>query len=113
MKNINKQNLIKKIKTLQKLDNTVKSLLEDFHNMGKELEQEEKILENKQTKYLELLDTSIENIKNYSDIELDEIISVLKTSPKRIEKLKKKRSKVFRQYQLTGDKIHKLRTSSR
>lgn len=114
MKKFNKEKFIKKVNKIYQLEDELKNLRSNLQDMHNEIDVESKILANNQTKYNELIDTPIKEIKNYSDFqfeELEELMDTLKSSPKKIEKLKNKKAKVFRKYQAIQNKIHKLRNS--
>ncbi|MBD5405470.1 hypothetical protein HDR59_02875 [bacterium] len=111
MKKFNKEKFIKKVNKIYQLEDELKNLESNLHDMYKEIDAESKVLANNKTKYNELINISIEKVKDYSQSELDEMIESLKYSPERIKKLENKRSKVFRKYQAIQNKIYKLRNS--
>ncbi|MBD5398409.1 hypothetical protein HDR60_02805 [bacterium] len=108
MKNVNKEKLIKKINKIQQLEKKLEDAKYNLHNMYNEIDRESQRLEDNRTKYNELINTSIEKVKDYSQSQLDEMIEVLKFSPKKIVKLKNKISKGYRQYQAIENKLYKL-----
>lgn len=81
--------------------------------MYNEIEREDKILKDNETKYNELISTPIEEIKNYPELQIKEIMGILKTYPRKLTKLRNKKSKVFRQYQSVENKINKIYRHSR